>query len=165
MAFTALTTGEITSGQPVSSTTQGKIKTNFDDHETRIGSIESGSSVAYPPLIMRVNGSYRTKTAILKTTCNFNLMVSGLRLIIDHAGTLGTTQVDVKFKRGAGAWTSILTTLPSVSYTSGDDAVSTNAVLNPTYSTLQGGDLIRLDVVSVQTSSMSFMVRIDYSKV
>jgi hypothetical protein len=165
MSFTAITTGEIVSGQPVSSTTQTKIKTNFDDHETRIGSIESGSSVAYPPLILRLGGSYMVKSNVLKTTCNFNLLVNGCRLIIDHCGQLGTTQVDIKFKRGAGSWTSILTTQPSLAYTAGDDSVSTNAVLNPTYSTLQAGDLIRLDITAAQTDGMSFLVRLDYIKV
>lgn len=40
MAFTALTSGQIASGEPVTADLWTKTKDNFDDHETRIGDLE-----------------------------------------------------------------------------------------------------------------------------
>jgi hypothetical protein len=167
MSFTALTSTEITSGKPVTSTTGTKIKNNFDDHEARIQAIEGGSATTFPPIILRVNGPYGQYGAvngIIKLTTNFPIVFTGVRILIDHAGSSGITQVDVKYKSGGGAYTSMLLTQPSVSYTAGDDSISSNAVLDPAHSSLLAGDIIRLDLTSVQTGGRSFTVRIDYNR-
>lgn len=166
MAFTPIGSTEIESGKPVTTSTQGKIKDNFDDHEERISVIESGTATTYPPLIFRVSGNYSVAGAVdgvLKTTTNFPIQVTGVRLLIDTAGSGGTTEIDVKYKRGVAAYTSILTTKPSVASSSGNDALSSNGVVNPSHDTLQAGDIIRLDLTSVQTNGVGFTVRIDYS--
>jgi len=165
MAFTAIDSAEIVSGKPVSTTTQGKIKDNFDDHESRLQVIESGTAVTYPPIIFRVNGPYYVGGAVnnvTETTINFPIRITGIRLIIDTAGSSGSTEVDVKFKRGAAAFTTLLTTKPLLSYTAGSNAISTNGVLDNTVTTLLAGDILRLDMTSVQTGGIGFLVRIDF---
>jgi hypothetical protein len=167
MSFTAVTTTEISAGKPTTTTTFTKIKDNFDNHEQRIGALETGGTTTYPPIILRVNGCYATQGVlanILKTVCNFDLTITGVRLYIESAGTTGTTEVDLKVSHSGGAYTSIFTTKPSVSYTVGNDGVSTNAVLDPTKVNILSGDLIRLDTTSVQVNGFGFMVRIDYVK-
>ena len=171
MAFTALSSAEISTGEPVKNSTQTKIKDNFDNLDSRVTSLEGGSNTVYPPIIMRVNGDYGVSgnltipaTAILKTTMNFNLTVTGVRLVIDQAGTSGTTEIDLKYKRGAGAYTSILSTKPSVLYSAGNDTTSTNTVLNPSQVNLQAGDILSLDLTQAQSKAVGMMVRIDYTK-
>lgn len=167
MSFTAITTGEIESGKPVRNDTQEKVRTNFNDHESRLQSLEGGSATTYPPMIFRVGGPYGYYPAadgILKTTTNFPITITGVRILIDTAGSSGTTEIDVKYKRGGGAWTSILTTKPSVSYSAGNDALSSNGVVNPAEADLQAGDIIRLDTTSVQTNGIGFLVRIDFNR-
>ncbi len=169
MAFAPINTDEISAGEPVTNSTQTKIKDNFDNHETRLNDLETGNVTVYPPIIMRVNGSYAqllaTGTNILRTTMNFDLVLTGIRLLCDKAGTSGTTEVDLLFKRGGGAWTSVLTTKPSLSYTAGDNAISSNAVLDLTKVSLQAGDLLRLDLTSTQNYlAQNFMVRVDFNK-
>lgn len=167
MAFTALNTSEIATGEPVSNTTQTKIKENFDNLDGRMTTLEGGGSTVYPPIILTVGGGYQSMNGavgIVKTTCNFNLTVIGVRLLIDRAGSAGTTEIDIQYKRGGGAWTSILTTKPTVAYTAGNDSISTNAVLNPGEVALQAGDIIRLNLSSVQSYARTFSVRIDFSK-
>jgi len=163
MAFTALTSGEVASAQPVASTVTTKIKNNFDDHESRIQTLES-SVTNNIPIIWRVNGYYDVLTGLIKSTTNMSMSFTGVRILIDKAGSAGTTQIDILRKRGGGAWTSIFTTLPSVAFGAGNDALSTNAVLNPTMQALQAGDILRLDITSAQTDGVSFLVRIDYTK-
>lgn len=171
MAFTPITEAEIKTGEPVSAETQAKIKENFDSLDQRMTTLEGGGSTVYPPIIMRVNGPYGEPgdlqipaDGILKTTPNFNLTVTGARLLIDKAGVSGTTEIDIKYKRGGGAWTSIFTAKPSVASVAGDDATSTNAELNPSHVNLQAGDLIRLDIVSAQKRAVGMLVRLDYIK-
>jgi len=168
MPFTNLTTGEISTGEPVSNGTMTKVKDNFDNLNTRVTAVEGGSNTVYPPMILRVNGNAAKLATpyngFLKTTCNFNLTVTGVRIITDVAGSSGSTEIDIKFKRGSDPYTSIFSTKPLLSYTAGNDAVSTNAILNPTYVNLQTGDIIRLDITGVQTAGKNFMVRIDYVK-
>ena len=164
MAFTAITSGEITSGQPVATTTQTKIKDNFDDHETRLEAMESFNA-ANPPIIFRVNGQYPVATDVTKTTSNFAFNIAGVRILVDQAGSSGTVQIDIKRKRGAGSFTSIFTVLPSVAYSAGNDALSTNAVLDSGVIDLVAGDILRLDITSAQVSGSGFLVRIDYNRV
>lgn len=167
MAFIPLTTNEIATGNPVANTTQTKIKDNFEDHEARLIAVESGGVVSYPPIVLRVNHYYDqfgAETGLLKTVTNFAITITGVRLYIDQAGTAGTTTIDIKVKSGAGAFTSILTTLPSVAFGAGNDTVSVNGVLDATKVNLSAGDIIRLDTTSVQTLGKGFTVRIDYNK-
>ena len=167
MSYTIITDTEITTGEPVASSTQQKIKGNFENHEERIVAVENGGTTVYAPIIMRVNGLYSTEWVldnILKTTSNFNFAITGIRLFIDKAGTSGTTEVSVKWKRGVGAWTSVCTTNPSVASSAGDDVLSSNAVLNSSNVNIQAGDIIRLDLVSAQINARNFFVRIDFNK-
>ncbi len=138
MVFTAITVGEIETGEPVKSSTQTKIKANFDNLDDRLTSLEGGSSTVYSNISLRVNGAYGESgdltipyTGITKTTCNFNITITGVRILVDQAGISGTTEIDLKYKRGSGSYTSIFSTKPSVGYASGNDSISTNAVLNP----------------------------------
>ena len=166
MAFTTITTAEIAVGEPTKNTTWTKVKDNFDDLDSRVDALSLDSAQA--PIIMRVNGNSGLLTlpytGFLKTTISFDLTITNIYLYIDQAGGSGTTEVDILFKRGAGAWTSVLTTKPSVAYTAGNDAISSNAVLNGSYTSLLAGDLIRMDITSSQVSCRNFYVRIDFTK-
>lgn len=169
MAYIEISSAEIVTGKPVSNNTQTKIKDNFIAHETRITSLEGGSAVVYPPIIMRVGGivsdlSVSDRTGILKTTMNFNLSLTGVRLLVDRAGVSGTMEIDLLYSRAGGAYTSVLSTKPTVVYSAGNDAISSDAVLNPSQVDLQAGDILRLDITSVQSMNKNIMVRIDFTK-
>lgn len=171
MTYVAITTQEIAVGESVSNSTLTKVKENFDNLDSRMTTLEGGGSTTYPPIILSVYGAYGEAgdltipvSGIIKTTINFPLTVTGVRILIDRAGTSGTTEIDLKFKRGIGSYTSLFSTKPSVGYVSGNDALSTNAILDPDYVDLQTGDILRLDISSVQAGAITFLVRIDYVK-
>jgi hypothetical protein len=165
MAYVAITTGEITTGEPTTNSTWTKVKDNFTDLDTRITAAEV--SVATDPMLFSVIGRYKNFVAIDqgKITVNYNLTVTGIFLICNTAGSGGSTTIDIKRSRSGGAYTSLLTTLPSVGYAAGADAISSNAVLNATYTPLLAGDIIRLDITTSQTGTpKGLMVRIDFTK-
>lgn len=166
MAFSAITSGEITSGKPVAATTQTKIKDNFDDHEARIESLESSIS-NFLPIILSVNGYYFVATNVLKTTANSSLTITGGRILINTAGSSGTTQVDILRSRASvsgGAYLSIFSTKPSVASSAGNDALSSNGVLDLTKVDIIAGDILRLDITSAQVNAVGFEVRLDYTR-
>lgn len=167
MAYVPLTSPEIESGEPVKTTTMSKIKDNFADHETRILGIEGGGDVTYPPLNFRVNGWYGAQGPAegwIKYIVNFKMRITGVRLYIDKAGTSGSTEIDLQFKRESDPYTTIFDVRPSVAYTEGDDAYSENQELDEDDSVLEPGDILRLDTTAVQPDGVSFTVRIDYIK-
>lgn len=163
MSYTAITSGEIATGQPVASTTQTKIKDNFADHESRLQTVEAANS-AFPPIIFRVNGPYFVLSSALKTTANFSFDITGVRILIDQAGSAGSTEIDIQRKRGGGSYESIFTALPVVSYVDGNDELSAAGTLNPTKVDIQAGDILRMDITSAQTDAVSFLVRVDYNR-
>lgn len=161
--YTPITSTEIESGKPVATTTQNKIKENFEDHETRLQNVESSSAV-YPPITFRCSGKPTLFDGFLKTTANFSFTISGARILVDQAGSAGTLEIDILRKRGAGSYESIFTVKPSVAYTDGNDALSTNAVLDEDKIDIEAGDILRLDITSIQTGGKNFLVRIDYNR-
>lgn len=164
--FIPITSEEIASGKPTSTVTFNKIKSNLEDLDARITTAEL-SSTAYTPIIFRVNGSYSKyglRENVVKTTSNFSFNFSGVRVIADKAGTSGSLEIDILYKRGTDPYVSIFTTKPSVSYTAGDDAISTNAVLDVGTFAIEAGDIIRLDITSIQDNAEGFLVRCDYTR-
>jgi hypothetical protein len=166
MPYQELTAGEVAAAEPVSSELTTKIRDNFIDHESRLQVVEAANSV-FPPIIFRVNGPYGLYGAldgILKTTTNFSFTITGVRILVDQAGTAGTVEVDIKRKRGGGAYETIFSTRPSVGFAAGDDALSSNAILDGSKTDIEAADILRLDQTSVQTGGIGYLVRIDYNR-
>ncbi len=163
MSFTAITSGEIASGKPVAATTQTKIKDNFDDHESRIETLEAGTAV-FAPIIWRVYSRPMVLENVIKVTTNFSFTITGVRILVDQAGSAGVLEVDILRKRGGGAYESIFTAEPAIDYSEGDDALSDAATLDATKVNIEAGDILRLDITSIQTAGKNFLVRIDYNR-
>lgn len=91
-------------------------------------------------------------------------------LVAISAGASGSIQADVKFKRGAGAWTSLFTTKPAVPHSAGDLANSatgtgaTAAVLDSGVTELEAGDYLRFDLTAVQTNGVGLLLALGYKK-
>ena len=155
MAFTVINSGEIESGDAVTEELFGKVKDNFDDHESRIVGLEGGSAVFYPFWFWHGFGYYKNSSGFTSDERNlglivvpFNVDVLAARVMVHIAGSSGSTEIDIKYKRGAGAWTSIFSTRPSVAFGAGNFVRSSNAVVS--VPNLLASDLLRAELVSVQ---------------
>jgi hypothetical protein len=167
MSYKELNDQEISDGEPVRSEVLTKVQENFINHEDRIQGIENGETVQYPNAVFELSGRYDllvSRTDLMRGTTKFNVRIMGVRLIIGKAGSIGTTEIDLKKKSGVGAWVSVLDTLPSVSFTEGDNAVSNNAVINGNERNCLADDLFRIDITSCQTAGEGFVVRVDYER-
>lgn len=98
-----------------------------------------------------------------------DIKITAALLKLITAGASGTLEIDVEFKRGAGAWTSLFNQLPAVPSSAGDYADSdtgtgaTAAIINTVVEDLLAGDLLRLNVDQVPDATAdSFLVTLDY---
>ena len=149
MAFVTIPTSILDSGDPVTTTLLSTyIKGDLDDLDSRMTALEGGIAIAYPPFFWNVKGPLHIKTDCGLIRLGFDVTLLAARLVTQTAGTGGTTTLDFQYKRGAGSWTTVLSTKPTVTSTS-DYQVSTNGVLSVT--SLLSGDLIRMNIDTVQT--------------
>jgi hypothetical protein len=164
MAFTPINSSDVDEASPIKSTTFELTKTNLDDHESRLLTVEAASS-AFPPIVFRVSGGYNAvTTGALKTMVGMSIRVTGVRLLIDQRGTADAseTEIDILRKRGGGSYESLFSTKPKVAASAGDDAISTNTVLNLSNVELEDLDILRLDITSAQVGGIGFEARVDY---
>lgn len=166
MAFSAITSGAITAGQPTTQELFTKIKDNFDNHESRLLDVESAVN-SFLPIEFSVYGPYTLNSApstgVLYERLSFNFTALAARILIHTAGPSGTLEVDIKLSRSGGAFATIFSTKPSVVYTAGDLALSTNAVLSTT--SFLAGDILRLDITSNQgVGAEGFTAYLEYER-
>ena len=153
MVFEEISLEEIEAGKPTKQELFLKSKNSLDDHEDRIV-VTEGSLNAFLPMDFGLNGPYQ----ILGTLDNyagiyrvtFNLTITSIRLITHIAGSSGSSETNILFKRGVGAFTTVLDTRPSLAFGTGNFAISTNAVLNSVNKFLQAGDLVKADLTGSQ---------------
>jgi len=122
--------------------------------DDRVDALASNNSIVF-----EADGYYAAPGImdnIIITKITKPITVTAAVLTCITVGSSGSTTVDVKFKRGVGAWTSILSVVPSVPFGAGDNSDSatgagaTAAVVNATYKDLLAGDLLRIDTTAVQ---------------
>lgn len=120
-----------------------------------------GSQQARSPITFDVVGIFYSsfvKDDVLIYRVNGNIALTAAYLLVKKAGVSGSVVVDVEYKRGAGAWTTIFSSTISAAYSSGDNSLTqgTLAVQN-----LLAGDLLRLNIDGVQASMEDFSVYLE----
>lgn len=165
MAFTPINPAEIAADQPVKQELWEKVRTDFDDHETRITS-NTGSLQLFLPINFTVKGAhylvgpiigldfFRSQSAIKLT--------NGTLWLVDDLGTSGTLTIDVQVSTNGGAsYSSLFTVKPSL--TSAAPALATDVgTLDATKVNINSADVLRLDVDSFQVGNFEFQVLLEF---
>lgn len=159
MAFTVINSSEIAAGEPTKQELFGKIKDNFDDHESRIGDTEAFTT-ATVPFIFEVVGQGRVVNGTTYIRVPFSITLTGIKLFVFKAGTSGTLTVDVQRKVGVGAFATVLSSAVSSAYTDGDLFVQADSGLAIT--SIPAGAFLRLDISSIQIGAEGFQVIVEY---
>ncbi len=166
MAFDPIEQAKIQAGQPVTQDLFGKTRTNFNDHETRILTLE-GAIGAFLPIEMNHFGAYSLLSdkvgLVFYNRITFGLTVNAGRVVAHTAGVSGDLEIDILFKRGVAAFVSIFSTLPKVNFSVGDLGIGTG-VLDPGEVSLLAGDILRLDLVSSQADGLGLTGIVEFSK-
>jgi len=141
-------------GQVIDETFFNVLKTCVDDLLTVQDLIKVGKFLGF-----RLNGPLERQgvsTQILTDTVRQNVTLLGALLIIETAGSSGDFEIDVRRKRGVGAFTTLFSIKPKIpssagNLTNSDSGVgATAAVINTGVDTLLIDDILRLDITSIQ---------------
>lgn len=168
MAFTPIDPNDIQPGLPVRAELMELVRTNFDDHESRISATEAAFANTVP-LEFQVWGKYTSVSApnldVASLVIPFDLTFVGCLIYNREAGTAGTLEIDLRSGDAGGPYTTIFTTRPSLAFGTGDEAVSVNAIIDATNSTALAGQVLKLDITSHQTGPdiNGFLVVIQYT--
>lgn len=160
MAYVAITSGEITTGEPVSNTFLTKVKDDLADHETRLTANESAVAT-YVPIDFLIPGPGKIETGAAYWRVPFNINILGVRLLVIKAGASGTITIDMQKKSGVGAFGTILSSSVSAGFGSGDLFVSSGTL---SVLTASAGDFIRLDISALQVGMVDAVVSFEFSK-
>lgn len=160
MAFSSISSLAIAVGSAIKAELWGKVKNNFDDHETRINSIEAVTGKIPVIKFYVLNGSsFPTATGLYYWESNDTFTITGAYVQIFEKGTLaGTFEVDIKKSStdlDAPSFTSIFTTKPSITFASvANYAKSTNQVFDATKISMVPGNYLRFDITQTPTSGV-----------
>ena len=173
MAFITIPSTWIQVGQSLKQQLFTYIKDNFDNHETRINSLEVGA--AKVNLFNFEVGGYLSQysTSELIGVGTFKAYaactISDAKIILTNSSSsptssssAGTLSIDLLKSTDNGVtWSSIFSTKPSIgSGVSATGSISSTFSFVPTANILAFGDMIRLDIYSKKITQGSFMIEV-----
>lgn len=153
-----------TNGQTIDQTWFNILKTILEDHEGRIESIENEILYFLFEANSLLDHLVLPNTGFIQIPITDDITVIDCQITVLTAGSAGTVQTGFEYKRGIGAWTSILTTQPSSIYTDGSNHTTTNGTVDPLNNTLDAGDFLRLNITNLQTDLRNWSVAIAYQR-
>lgn len=164
MAYSAITTAEVTAGKATKQEVGVKIKDNFTDHETRIVTLET-SLTQFEPIVFEVKGAHYKSSAedgVAYYHVPTAINITAVTLLIVDDGSSGTTTIDIqKSASGGASFATIFSSKPSVAQGSGD-FTSDAGTLSGSLGNLSNDDELRLDVDAWQVGNFEFKVIIEY---
>lgn len=166
MAYSTIPSASLAVGKPTKKELFDLIRSNFEDHESRIVSTEAAAAAAIP-FEFEVFGKYNDLTVpytgVMYYRVPFACTLTGAVILIFNDGLTGTLEIDIQKKSGVGAFATVFSTKPSVAAAGGDFSVSSNATFSTT--TLLANDILRLDITSKMAGKDvdGFVLRLTYS--
>lgn len=161
MAFITIPSSSIVAGEPTSQTLFTLIKDDLDDLNSRLAVTEAATNIFRPIQwdVVGYYGSTLVQDGLFYDVIRFDITVQNVILFIWTAGSSGSTTIDIEYKRGVGAFTTILSSPISAASGSGN-LFQANATLAVT--SLLTGDFIRVNVDAAQVSGNGFSVLMEY---
>jgi hypothetical protein len=157
MAFVTIPSGLIDVGDAIKKELFDLIKSNLDDHETRISALATGQAkIDVFDFDIRLGSIATSYTGMVYYRARQAFTLSAVVLKIYEAGALtGTLECDVKKNTSQDnvGMSSIFTTRPSIALASASDYdESTNQVFDNTKINIAVGDILRFDITSLPTN-------------
>jgi len=155
MAFTTIPSALINVGKAIKKEIFSYVKDNFDDHETRINSLEGGANrVEVFNNTVLLGSISSTYTGIVFYEAQTAFTLTGAKVSIFETGSISSGTLEIDFKKNSSpddtGMASIFTTKPSIDFTTASDyEESSNQVLDGTKTSISIGDFIRFDITSL----------------
>lgn len=139
------------------------IKDNFDDHESRIGAVEGQAAkiIAFDfDVLLGSSAATLTGIQFYKAIQSFTVTTVELQIFEKGAISSGVLEIDVKKNSSPDdvGMTSILSSLPSIDFSTASDYDTASGILSPTEQDILLDEFLRLDVTSLPVGLGSFRV-------
>lgn len=160
MAFVTIDPNTIEVGDPLKKELFDRIKSNEDDHETRLNNLESTVAKIDFMKFMVVNASSASSfTGMYYYEANGSFTITDAFIRIFTKGSLsGNLEIDIKVSTtdmDNASFTSIFTTTPKIDFsTISNYGKSTNQAFDATKINIQPGYFLRLDVTELPTNGV-----------
>ena len=154
MAFVTIPSGDIDVGDPLKKDLFDKIKSNEDDLDSRVTSLEGGAGkveVFNFPVVNASSASTLTGLSYWRASAAFTLIDAKVA-IFEKGSLTGTLEMDIKKNTSLDAvgMTTVFTTKPSIAIAGASDYdESTNAVFDSGQISVAVGDYLRLDMTAL----------------
>jgi len=163
MAFVTLDSNNLEVGDPVTTDILTQIKSNSDDHETRVALLEGGASKVQIVNELVLNaGQYVSTTTfqgLVYWKADRAFTLTQAKVAIFTSGSSGTLEIDMlKSSTIGGVYTTVFSTKPSLAFGAGNNIESSNAVFSTT--AISQGDYLRIDITSFQAPQNKFLIQI-----
>lgn len=154
MAFTSISTTDIEAGDPVTQELFDLVRTNENDLDSRVTTLEGSTLSAMPITLHGYNLHYVSNNTVLGTfKVPFDMNFTDNVLLKIATGISGTLDFDVlKASTLGGSYSSIFSTTPSISSTSANQSVS--GTLNVTSAT--AGEFLQFKILTQQLGCVEF---------
>lgn len=169
MPFTAISNAAIAVGKAIKQELWQLVKDNFDDHESRLGDLETAGSLIqiFDETVYSASAS-SSLTGLLYYRAKQAIKIVRVQVQIFEKGSIssGTVSIDCKKASTLGAsFSTILTTQASVNFALDPDYTSDDAVINSSLNSLAIDEFIRIDVTSLPTTPLTKMRIIVYGEI
>lgn len=164
MAFTPISSSAIQPGDPITSDLFTKIKSNFDDHESRINTLSVGSAA-----IDLINEDFHigegitssiTGALFIESLNACNIVEIAIQLFNKDNASSGSLTVDVKKNTSTNpsGFTSVLSVLPTLNLATATNYQRQTGTINSSNQSLANGNILRIDITSIPAGLRSFRV-------
>lgn len=164
MAFSSLSSALIAVGKPIVASIFSTLKSNQDDLNTRLSTVEASvNKIIFFDGTMINASDYASATGLIfhRVTASIDLTDAKVAIFDKGAVSSGTLEIDIQ-KASSPDFTSsvsVFTTKPSLDLSVASNYTeSSNAVLSVSNKALSEGDYIRLDVSSLPSGLGKFQI-------
>ena len=161
MAYSSVDATRIVAGKPVRADDILGLRNNQEDLNTRVTAVE-GVIVKVQVFNETIHnlefngGSTITGFAYWRAPSAFTLTSATITQVT--AGSAGTMEIDIQKGSSVSSMSTVFSTKPSLAYTAGNAATSSNAVFSS--ASVSANDFLRLDLTSIQTGIGTLIITI-----
>lgn len=150
MAFTSINSSNIQVGDPVTKDLWDLIKSNFDDHESRLTSLSGGSGVVtfFNDDIIINNPNDKIYVEVFQDCI---ITEAAIQLFTKAPATTGSITIDIKKNTSTNptGFTSIFSTLPTINIATATDYQRSIGTINPAAQSVTTGIILRFEITSM----------------
>jgi hypothetical protein len=160
MAYTSISSAAIQVGKAIKKNLWELVKSNLDDHESRISAVETIGTV-----LDIIDETFYSATAAASLTGMYfykakqGIRITKLEIQIYEKGAIASGSLTVDLKKSSSlnpvGFASIMTTQATIDFSTANDFDLNAGVINSTLNELAVNEYLRLDVTALPTTPIS----------